>query len=119
MLDEQGRPRFEAIRSGTPTLYIFDVLRARRTALLDRPLEARLAKLEQLLPPAGAVSLRARTFDDGVALLAQCEALRLEGVVAKTRTGTYRCGVRSRDWRKHYTGYGRAVVARRMRSRLR
>jgi bifunctional non-homologous end joining protein LigD len=49
--------------------------------------------------------------DDVRALMAACDQLRLEGIVAKRADAPYRPGVRSADWLKLKTAEWRSVHA--------
>jgi bifunctional non-homologous end joining protein LigD len=115
-LDDRGHPRFERIRTGGQqhTLVAFDILRLGRRDLIARPLEDRRAALARVMPAEAPGLLRARVFEDGFALLRECERLKIEGVVAKRAASRYMPGVRSASWCKIRTEYGRAVIAKRM-----
>jgi bifunctional non-homologous end joining protein LigD len=117
VLDENGHPRFEWIhrkRRPPATLVAFDVLRADGRGVVSQPLEMRRFILEALVPYDRAPLLRSRAFRDGRALLAQCEALQLEGVVAKRLGSRYRFGHRTDDWLKIRTERGEKVIRERM-----
>lgn len=117
VLDGEGRPRFEWIhrtRRPPAVLVAFDVLRIGRQSIIALPLEDRRTFLKDLLPSDLPAVLRTRPFADGVALLAQCEALNLEGIVAKRAGSRYRPGMRSDDWLKIRTNYGRELIRQRM-----
>jgi ATP-dependent DNA ligase len=55
------------------------------------------------------------TFEDGGALLRQCEAMGLEGIVSKRRDGAYVSGM-SKNWRKTKTEAWRKANTERWRS---
>jgi len=95
----RGRQVNDLARAIPVTFLAFDVLRLYGVDLCDRPYAERRATLERLdlhgpawtVPPA---------FDDGPATSAASLEQRLEGVMAKRLTSTYRPGQRSRDWVK-------------------
>lgn len=109
-----GRPSFPAVlerdlasgpgesRTGRrATLVLFDLLEWDGEALCHRPLEERLALLEQVLPPDEAWQVVASfPGTEGPALFAAAVAQGLEGVVAKRLGSRYVPGSRSRDWLK-------------------
>src|SRR3954452_580955 len=122
-LDGEGRPSFGLLQSGGGSLayYLFDLLEVEREPLIDMQLEARRARLEELIVGEVAPVRLSTTFDDGEALLERAVALRLEGVVAKRRGCRYRPGRRVSDWVKVKTrlddefliaGYTRGTGAR-------
>lgn len=117
VLDDDGRSRFEWIfRRNRPaaTLFVFDVLRANGRNTLTWTIERRRALLRTLIPGNSGLLIRSRPFDNGVALLAECEKHRLEGIVAKRAGSLYRPGTRSDDWLKIRTAYGRELIRQRM-----
>ena len=103
-----GRPH--ARRAGPPgrrcspspipvTLLVFDLLRLDGEDLTGRPLTERRELLEGL----GLLDVHWQvpaTYDDGPMLLEATAAQRLEGIVSKKRSSTYRPGRRSADWLK-------------------
>jgi bifunctional non-homologous end joining protein LigD len=100
-LDEQGRPSFSAMQTGSGTLvyFAFDCLEAHGEPLVGRPLEERRERLAAVLNPGDRVMLSG-TFDDGKALLAAVTEQELEGIVAKRCGSVYAQGRRTRDWLK-------------------
>jgi bifunctional non-homologous end joining protein LigD len=112
-VDEQGRPSFGALQSGSGTLvyYAFDILEADGKDLLQRPLVERREMLSHVLEPSAAVRISS-VFEDGEALLAAVLEQGLEGVVAKRASSRYQPGKRTRDWLKvKTTGRQEFVVA--------
>jgi bifunctional non-homologous end joining protein LigD len=103
-LDERGRPSFSAMQQGkpeTPTIYAaFDLLEVEGATLVDRPLEERRGRLEQLVDRASSVLRISEGFDDGPALAAAVEEQELEGVIAKRLGSPYSEGKRTRYWLK-------------------
>ena len=115
-LDEQGRSSFSAMQQGKPgtpiVYYVFDVLEADGTPLLDRPLAERRERLDKLLDPRNRTIRVSDTFDDGAALLEAAREQGLEGVIAKRADSRYAEGKRTRDWLKVKThGRQEFVVA--------
>jgi bifunctional non-homologous end joining protein LigD len=120
VLDAAGRPSFTALAermhvrekgraaklaTSLPVTYmIFDLLGFDGHDLTGEPYQRRREALEQLRLPAGRW-LVPPSFDDGPATLAAAEEYRLEGVVAKRLSSTYRPGVRSPDWVKYKADY--------------
>ncbi len=100
-LDEDGAARFGLLQSGEGHLVyvVFDVLRVGKESLVDRTLEERRRRLDELVEPTPVVMVTP-WFEDGTALLAAAEAQGFEGLVAKRLNGKYRPGTRSPDWRK-------------------
>jgi bifunctional non-homologous end joining protein LigD len=115
-LDAAGRPSFERLQqrmhvvsaaearrraADVPVEYVvFDLLRLGDHDVAALPWHDRRRLLERLaddLP--GGVGL-STVFDDGPALLEECRARGLEGVVAKRADSTYLPGARSRSWIK-------------------
>ena len=91
---QQGKP-------GTPIVYdVFDLLEVDGEPLVDRPLEERRARLEELLDTSGRRCGSRGVFDDGEALFEAAKEQGLEGVMAKRLGSRYRRGKRSRDWLK-------------------
>lgn len=107
--DADGMPDFRAIMARRPrTLcaWCFDLLWLDGEDLRTLPLEARRARLEELLAGASDTLRFSEAFADPVALLTECQRLRLEGIVSKRRDQPYRSGpnpgwvkVKSASWR--------------------
>jgi bifunctional non-homologous end joining protein LigD len=88
-------------RRHTPvTFLVFDVLAVDGELLVDRPLEERLARLDDVLVPGGAVQRSEVVPETGRALFHAASERGLEGVIAKRLASPYRPGKRSRDWLK-------------------
>jgi bifunctional non-homologous end joining protein LigD len=115
VLDEEGRPSFQALQRRAQLSRPRDVERAARErpatflafdllALGDRdarplPLRARKEALRRLLPPSGALRYADHVEAQGEALFAAARARGLEGIVAKRADAPYRAG-RSAAWVK-------------------
>lgn len=104
VLDADGRADFQALQrgEGTAVLMAFDLLQVDGRSLLDEHLDARRARLREILTPeaAGTVVLSDEVHGSGVALFAAALERGLEGIVAKRRDSPYRPGRRSEDWIK-------------------
>lgn len=114
--DDGGRPSFQRLqrrmhtrdprhvdraRADAPVTYmVFDLLVVDGETLVDQPLAQRLARLDELLVPGGAVQRSEATPETGAALFDAAAAHGLEGVIAKRLASRYRPGKRSRDWLK-------------------
>src|SRR5205823_6430592 len=88
-------------RTARVTFVAFDVLALEGRRMTGAPYNERRQALEELRLASGAWCTVRRwrdvPLDD---LLAACEELEFEGVVAKRLTSTYRPGQRSPNWRK-------------------
>ncbi|MDP8970529.1 MAG: non-homologous end-joining DNA ligase [Actinomycetota bacterium] len=85
----------------SPVSYVaFDLLAADGESLVDLALTERLARLEEVLVPGGAVQRSEPVAGQGLALFDAVVQRGLEGVIAKRAQSPYRPGRRSRDWRK-------------------
>ncbi|HEV2887477.1 MAG TPA: ATP-dependent DNA ligase [Jatrophihabitans sp.] len=87
--------------SHTLTVFLFDVLHAEGTDLLDEPATRRAEILTEVVPPAGRVP-RLVTADPSEAQAFLDDALGHghEGVVAKSLTAPYEAGRRGAGWLK-------------------
>ena len=110
-----GRPSFWALQprmqatdperirrladSQPAALILFDLLRCEGEWLLEQPWSERRRRLEAVIAPDERV-LVSPVWDDGQTVWKAAEALELEGVMAKLRTGRYHPGVRHPGWRK-------------------
>src|SRR5690242_20199819 len=115
VLDEQGRPSFARLqRRGTlhdsgeikraavelpATFFAFDFLAFEDFDLRSLPLVIRKQLLFQALPKLGAIHPLDHIEREGEAFLAQVEAMRLEGIIAKKADAHYKAG-RSDQWLK-------------------
>jgi bifunctional non-homologous end joining protein LigD len=92
-------------------LVAFDLLWDVDGSTMRLPYRERRVRLEAL-SLTGPTWHTVPAFDDDVrALMAACDELHLEGVVAKRADSPYRQGVRSDDWLKLKTAEWRAVHA--------
>ncbi len=95
----QARRAALQAESNPETLLVFDLLRLDGEDLTGRPLTERRELLEGL----GLLDVHWQvpaTYDDGPMLLEATAAQKLEGIVSKKRSSTYRPGLRSGDWLK-------------------
>ena len=103
-LDEAGRSSFsemQQLKPSTPLVYyVFDLLEVEGEPLVDLPIEARRARLEELLDKRYRMVRISEFFDDGHALLKVAKDNELEGIVAKRAGSRYAVGKRTRDWLK-------------------
>jgi bifunctional non-homologous end joining protein LigD len=95
------RRQIEAAQTSVPVQFlVFDVLERDGEPQLDLAYTARRRVLEEIVTGSGPVQVPpAFEGDPGEAVAASSE-LGLEGIVAKTRTGRYEAGRRSRSWIK-------------------
>ena len=100
-LDDEGRSRFSLLQegTGTPALVLYDLLELESEPLVEKTLDERRKRLEQIVAPAPGVVVSPQ-FDDGQALLAAAREQHLEGVVAKRTDSPYRPGRRTPEWHK-------------------
>jgi bifunctional non-homologous end joining protein LigD len=106
-LDEEGRPRFEALqqalgrREHTIVYFVFDVLVLDGVDLRDEPLTERKKILARVLRTTdeGCVRRVAANRAEGARFLDAMREMGLEGLIAKRADGPYRAG-RSLDWLK-------------------
>jgi bifunctional non-homologous end joining protein LigD len=119
--DAEGRPDFAGLHRGWRSagaqlaVFAFDLLHRDGKDLRALPLMERRQRLTRLLARSDVLCLYlVETFEDGAALLRQCEALGLEGVVSKRCDAAYTSGV-SKSWRKTKTGAWREANTERWR----
>jgi ATP-dependent DNA ligase len=98
-------------KRGPLTFVAFDLLCDQTGSTTRLPYRERRARLEALNLTGRAWATVSAFGDDVRALMAACEQLRLEGIVAKRADSPYRPGVRSADWLKLKTAEWRAVHA--------
>lgn len=77
----------------------FDILYINGEDVTQKPLEERLALLDQVVSDCDVIS-KAKAFDDGVALFQAVKGMGLEGIVSKRIGSLYKLNTRSRDWLK-------------------
>jgi bifunctional non-homologous end joining protein LigD len=102
--DEDGMPNFDRIRyrrhDATVFLYAFDLIELSGEDLRREPLEVRKATLKSVLAKAGpGLRLNEHIEADGPTVFPHACKMRLEGIVSKHKSSTYRSG-RSPDWLK-------------------
>lgn len=114
MLDERGRPDFEALQAllrprdrkrptGHLAYIVFDCLHINGQSLMRRPLDERRRVLEAVVKAVNSARVRpSEAFSgiEGTRLFRRIAKLGLEGVVAKRKDSPYRPGIRSHDWLK-------------------
>ena len=104
-LDAEGRPSFQALqhrslhRSSTIAFYVFDLLHLDGKDLTREPLGDRKARLPDVIEGSG-ILLSHSLAGTATQVIAAVRQLRLEGVIAKRASSTYRSGVRGNDWLK-------------------
>ena len=115
-LNEEGMPDFGLMQQsvelpktarvarsdGVATIkyYPFDILHLDGVDLTRLPLHERKELLEQVLLPAQSIQLMEHVEEAGEAFYKAVEAMGIEGMVAKRRTGIYEPGARSGSWLK-------------------
>jgi bifunctional non-homologous end joining protein LigD len=120
-LDHEGNPNFSALQAAISDgktdrliFFAFDLLFAEGEDLRRLPLEARKARLKQLLDARQkkkAASIRyVEHFEaNGEDVLESAKKLKLEGIVSKKLSAPYRSG-RSDNWTKTKSRAGQEVV---------
>ena len=100
--DEEGKASFGAMQRGAAAyaFFAFDLLEVEGKPVVDKPLEERRRKLQELLDDENRVVHFSESFEDGPAVLQAAQEQGLEGVVAKRLGSRYLPGKRSGDWRK-------------------
>ena len=118
-LDQDGLPRFDALRSRrrncSIVLYAFDLLHLDGFDLTGCPLLTRKALLRRILPKnnTGRIRFTDHIIGNGEALFQRVEALNLEGIVMKRKDSVY-SGLPNRDWLKVRTSAGKTTIAKRI-----
>jgi bifunctional non-homologous end joining protein LigD len=114
VLDEEGRPSFQALQSrdkpelrgvkrrkpSPVTFVVFDLIYADGRDLRERPLEERKRLLEEIVVAERGVLFSKHFVGKGKQLYDLAARSGLEGIVGKVRTSPYRSGIRSREWVK-------------------
>ena len=102
VFDAAGISRFQLRQEGSaPVFVVFDCLVRDGESLTERPLTARRAALEALVPEGEGVLRRSRVLAlDGLAAYRHAVAHGWEGIIAKDPASTYEGGKRSRAWQK-------------------
>jgi DNA ligase-1 len=97
----------EELLASAPVVFVgWDLLYAAGKVLIDKPLRARRARLEDLVAAAGGERVRlsrAKLFDDVAALDEEFDAARArgnEGLMIKDPASSYKPGRRGREWLK-------------------
>ena len=121
VLDEQGRPSFQALQERLDrfgrqdpgkrpvTFVVFDLLYGNGRDLRQEKLEERKAILESILTGEGPVLFSKHVVGDGTSLYDLAQRTGLEGIMAKRRDSTYQ-DRRSRDWLKIKTSMRQELV---------
>jgi bifunctional non-homologous end joining protein LigD len=101
-VDEAGRASFSELQQGSGALvyFAFDLLELDGEPVVELPLVERKARLRKLLDGRNHSVVLSEDFDDGDALFTVAGERRLEGVIAKRASSTYKEGRRTRDWLK-------------------
>jgi bifunctional non-homologous end joining protein LigD len=102
VLDEHGRPSFQAIQQheAPAVLLIFDLLRLDGQDTMALPWTERRALLERLALDSERWQTSPSVVGDADRMRAAAVELGMEGVMAKRVDSPYRPGKRSADWRK-------------------
>ena len=95
----------EELLSSTPVVFVaWDLLYGDGRVLINEPLAARRARLEQIVPRGGTFRLsQAKRFSDAAALDDEFDAARArgnEGLMIKDPASSYKPGRRGREWLK-------------------
>jgi DNA ligase D-like protein (predicted ligase)/DNA ligase D-like protein (predicted polymerase)/DNA ligase D-like protein (predicted 3'-phosphoesterase) len=114
-LDDTGRPVFRNVinriqqstdagierskRKFPVVCYLFDLIYLDGRSLVQEPLARRRAWLADIVRKGTPYRI-SEIVDDGKALFAAAQAMNLEGIMAKEKTGTYQPGKRSSQWLK-------------------
>lgn len=97
----RGAERVAQARKRAPVTYmVFDLLAMDGQSLVHLPLTDRLALLDEVLVPGGAIARSEVITGAGTALFAAAQAQGLEGILAKRSASPYQAGRRSADWLK-------------------
>jgi bifunctional non-homologous end joining protein LigD len=101
-IDPSGRTSFSELQQGSGPLvyYAFDLLELDGEPHIDETVLERKAQLRELLDRRVKNVALSEHFDDGDALFAVAQEQRLEGIISKRASSTYKPGRRTRDWLK-------------------
>lgn len=112
VLDEDGRPSFQAIQQHTQpaVLMCFDVLRLDGRDVMPLPWTERRALLERLGLAGDRWQTPPAVIGEGQRVHDAAERLGMEGVVAKRTESPYRPGRRSSEWCKYRIRLGQELV---------
>ena len=91
--------KLRGVGGRTVSLLAFDLLHHNGAWLLGKPLETRRSLLRKILADGEAAVVVPVVAAEGRALFAAVAAQGIAGILARTRTGPYLPGVRSRLWR--------------------
>jgi bifunctional non-homologous end joining protein LigD len=106
VLNEQGKPDFEALQNfGNRTdqnlvYYVFDLLWLEGFNLMNTPLEKRKEMLQKILPQDARIRFSDSIEEVGVDFFEVAKQNELEGIVAKKKNSIYVPGKRTNDWLK-------------------
>jgi bifunctional non-homologous end joining protein LigD len=121
VLDEAGKPAFEALQYFEPAsgsrlfYYAFDLLHLDGRGLTSLPLDQRRARLETLLSsPPSRVRLSSTLDGTPETIIPAVRAAGLEGIVAKDGRSLYEPGKRSGRWQKFKLNQERRPALRRL-----
>jgi bifunctional non-homologous end joining protein LigD len=103
-IDPTGKPNFDEVQRWDGFLplqyYLFDIISLDGKSLIDKPLTARKDILRKIIPEDHDILKFSDSFDDGIALFNQLEALDWEGIIAKRKDSIYQPGKRTKNWLK-------------------
>lgn len=103
-IDASGKPNFDEVQRWNGSLplqyYLFDIIALNGKSLIDKPLTARKDLLRKIVPKDHDILKFSDSFDDGIDLFKQVEALDWEGIIAKQKDSIYLPGKRTKNWLK-------------------
>ena len=104
LLNDNGIPDFDGLQAykgeGELVYYVFDIIYANGRDLSKLALTERKQILHKLYPGSSVIRY-SESFEDGVELYKQAQALGFEGVVGKKSSSIYEAGKRSKNWLKY------------------
>jgi bifunctional non-homologous end joining protein LigD len=106
VINKQGMPDFAALQTwrseadGLLMYYIFDILWLDGFDLMEVPLNERRQILEAIIPENRVVKLSEAFSGSGREFYTHADKMKLEGIIAKRESGTYKPDKRSKDWLK-------------------